>query len=631
LVLFLIFGARLYLLINFLLGHDTLVKLTADKQDFFLENGESATVRFDTYVSTNFFCEAKCSYSFEDLSMGYVLDKGNFSTKISNPYEMEYKLVAPEIGEGQKMYLFQVGCYSRETSFCRTNEKMNERSYLVALNYELSESQRNFRERANESLQRLIFEYNELQRINLENEGMFEILSDYIELENISGGNLTEIGEELDLLLEDWRNYEYEVVLEDALVEKINKTRELFVEINNNLTSKFSLYNEFVLEGFEVREEIFDLTEEENISLDNYEKISSLVEDYNYFMGNLTFPFDLVSAKQQVNYLFLEINNTFENLENNYSTNFNYSSLIPFNLSFISKPFYSNYSSGKEISVEEPMCCYKGDCDVCCSDNCWNDSSKYPIILIHGHSFNDKISADSSLGDLNNIKSALVDDGVVDGGYVIIRKLDNTGTFARTNRQIVFAASYYFDIYQNEEETLSLQAKADSLDTYALRMNDIVENVKMMTNRKKVNIVSHSMGGLVSRRYIQIFGDESVDNLVMIGTPNYGIDGYVLSSCPVFGANIHCDMMDKNSLFMNKLNFGKIPDTNVTMIVGLGCNTDGSPGDGIVKNESAYLPWANNYFVEGNCSGVDFFHRSMLDVEKYPEIYEYVKKGLGIE
>jgi hypothetical protein len=321
LVLFLIFGARLYLLINFLLGHDTLVKLTADKQDFFLENGESATVRFDTYVSTNFFCEAKCSYSFEDLSMGYVLDKGNFSTKISNPYEMEYKLVAPEIGEGQKMYLFQVGCYSRETSFCRTNEKMNERSYLVALNYELSESQRNFRERANESLQRLIFEYNELQRINLENEGMFEILSDYIELENISGGNLTEIGEELDLLLEDWRNYEYEVVLEDALVEKINKTRELFVEINNNLTSKFSLYNEFVLEGFEVREEIFDLTEEENISLDNYEKISSLVEDYNYFMGNLTFPFDLVSAKQQVNYLFLEINNTFENLENNYSIN----------------------------------------------------------------------------------------------------------------------------------------------------------------------------------------------------------------------------------------------------------------------------------------------------------------------
>jgi len=630
LVLFLIFGARLYLFINFLLGNDTLVKLTADKQDFFLENGESAVVEFDTYVSTNFFCEAKCSYSFEDLSMGYVLDRGNFTTKISNPNKIEYNLVAPDIGEGQKLYLFEVSCFSRETPFCKTNEEVNKRSYLVALNYELSESQKNFRERANESLQRLIFEYDELQRIDLENEGMFEILSKHIELKNISDGNLTKIGEDLDSLLEDWKNYEYEAVLEDALANKINHTRELFVEINNNLSSKFSSYNEFVLDGLELRGEITHLIIMENISIDNHEDISYLVRNFNFFVGNLTMPFDLALKKNEVNYLFLKVNNTFDELENNYSFEFNYSSLKPFNLSFLSKPFYSNYSSGKELSVEEPMCCYKGDCDVCCGDGCWSDDSKYPIILVHGHSFNDKISADSSLGDLNVIKDELVEGGIVDGGYVIIRKLDDAGTFARTNRQIVFAASYYFDIYQNEEETLSLQAKADSLDTYALRLNDIVENVKRMTNRKKVNIVAHSMGGLVSRRYMQIFGEGSVDNLVMIGTPNKGIDGYVLSSCYVFGANIHCDMMDESSLFMNKLNFGQVPDTNVTMIVGLGCNTDGSPGDGIVKNESAYLSWANNYFVEGNCSGVDFFHRSMLDVREYPEVYEIIKEGLGL-
>ncbi len=630
LVLFLIFGARLYLFINFLLGNDTLVKLTADKQDFFLENGESAVVEFDTYVSTNFFCEAKCSYSFEDLSMGYVLDRGNFTTKISNPNKIEYNLVAPDIGEGQKLYLFEVSCFSRETPFCKTNEEVNKRSYLVALNYELSESQKNFRERANESLQRLIFEYDELQRIDLENEGMFEILSKHIELKNISDGNLTKIGEDLDSLLEDWKNYEYEAVLEDALANKINHTRELFVEINNNLSSKFSSYNEFVLDGLELRGEITHLIIMENISIDNHEDISYLVRNFNFFVGNLTMPFDLALKKNEVNYLFLKVNNTFDELENNYSFEFNYSSLKPFNLSFLSKPFYSNYSSGKELSVEEPMCCYKGDCDVCCGDGCWSDDSKYPIILVHGHSFNDKISADSSLGDLNVIKDELVEGGIVDGGYVIIRKLDDAGTFARTNRQIVFAASYYFDIYQNEEETLSLQAKADSLDTYALRLNDIVENVKRMTNRKKVNIVAHSMGGLVSRRYMQIFGEGSVDNLVMIGTPNKGIDGYVLSSCYVFGANIHCDMMDESSLFMNKLNFGQVPDTNVTMIVGLGCNTDGSPGDGIVKNESAYLSWANNYFVEGNCSGVDFFHRSMLDVREYPEVYEIIEEGLGL-
>src|SRR6056297_142803 len=310
LVLFLIFGARLYLFINFLLGNDTLVKLTADKQDFFLENGESAVVEFDTYVSTNFFCEAKCSYSFEDLSMGYVLDRGNFTTKISNPNKIEYNLVAPDIGEGQKLYLFEVSCFSRETPFCKTNEEVNKRSYLVALNYELSESQKNFRERANESLQRLIFEYDELQRIDLENEGMFEILSKHIELKNISDGNLTKIGEDLDSLLEDWKNYEYEAVLEDALANKINHTRELFVEINNNLSSKFSSYNEFVLDGLELRGEITHLIIMENISIDNHEDISYLVRNFNFFVGNLTMPFDLALKKNEVNYLFLKVNNT---------------------------------------------------------------------------------------------------------------------------------------------------------------------------------------------------------------------------------------------------------------------------------------------------------------------------------
>ena len=276
------------------------------------------------------------------------------------------------------------------------------------------------------------------------------------------------------------------------------------------------------------------------------------------------------------------------------------------------------------------MCCYKGDCDVCCSNDCHDDQDKYPIILVHGHSFNDAVSAESSIGDLNSIKEKLIDDGLIDGGYVIVRKLNRTGTFARTNKQMVFSVSYYFDIYQNDEETFVLQTKADSLDTYALRLNDIIENVKLMTNRDKVNIVAHSMGGLVSRRYMQIFGDDSVNDLIMIGTPNHGIDGYVLSSCPVFGADIHCEAMDKSSLFLNKLNYGKVPETNVSVIIGVGCNTDGSVGDGIVKNESAYLSWAKDYYVNGTCSGVNFLHQTILDVDKYPEVYRIIKNELNI-
>ena len=240
------------------------------------------------------------------------------------------------------------------------------------------------------------------------------------------------------------------------------------------------------------------------------------------------------------------------------------------------------------------MCCYKGDCEVCCKENCKQDSTKYPIILLHGHSFNDAVSAQSSIGDLRKIQEALTEDGVIDGGYIILRNLEKAGTFARTNRPIVFAASYYFDIYQNKEESIVMQTKADSLDTYALRLNDIVENVKLMTDRDKVYIVAHSMGGLVSRRYMQIFGSEDVEKLVMIGTPNNGITGYVLSGCPVFGADIHCQSMDKSSLFINKLNYGVRPDINVTTIIGSGCKMDNNDGDGIVLTQSAYLDWTKN-------------------------------------
>jgi hypothetical protein len=630
-VIFIVFGTRLYLLFNFLLGNDTLVTLTASNQDFFLKNLETGQVEFDVYVSANLFCEATCEYVFEDLSSGYILDKNNFTTKISNPNKLVYSLVAPEIGEGQKLYKFEIGCFSQAKGFCNTKEKVNKRSYLVALNYELNDEQKLFRDKANESLQKLIFDYDELRRINLENQEMFYILSEYIFVNESLENNLSSIGQELDFLIEEWKNYEYEIVLEDILFEELNSTRDAFVNINENLSYKFDFYNEFVLKLIQTREEILNITFEKNVSLEDYEKISMSISDYNNLIDFLKIPFDLESNNFKISSLIFKIDNIFENLNKSFSFDYNYTNLSFTNLTLISKPFRSNYSSGKEIQIEKPMCCYRGDCDVCCGDNCRSDPSKYPIILVHGHSFNDKISADSSLGDLNSIKDALVGDGIIDGGYVIMRKLESTGTFAKTNRQIVFATSYYFDIYQNDEETLSLQTKADSLDTYALRLNDIIENVKLMTNRDKVIIVSHSMGGLVSRRYIQIFGDDSVENLIMIGTPNHGIEGYVLSSCPVFGANIHCDMMDEKSLFLNKLNFGEIPDIPVSMIIGLGCSTGGGIGDGIVKNESAYLPWAKNYFVYGSCSGVDFFHQSMLDVTRYSEVYEIIRDELGID
>lgn len=630
LVIILVFGARIYLFLNFILGNDTIVKLTVDQQDFYLKNSQTEEVEFSIYASSNFFCQAECKYTFQDLSNGYILDKNNFSGKLANPNKLKYSIVAPERGEGQRLYHFEVSCKSKKTTLCKTDEEPRRRSLLVALNYELSEEQKDFKERATDSLKELIFQTEEAERIKLENKEMKKILSDAIDLEKIPKDNLSNIEKELDIMLNEWKNYEYEIVLDEEIKKELNKTKQLLININKNLTNKFIFYNNFLFNLNEMRRALTELKEVKNITQEDYEKISSLIIDYNNLVEETNKTFVLEIQNKTLSRIKRDSHETIINLEHISNKTYNYTELkIPM-LVNLERPFYSNYSSGRFIQSEEPMCCYKGDCEICCSSNCENDDSKYPIILVHGHSFNNAVSAESSLGDLDSIRLKLTEDGVIDGGYIILKQLEKTGTFQRTNRPIVFATSYYFDIYQGKEESTILPTKGDSLDTYAVRLNDIIKNVKKMTQRNKVKIVAHSMGGLVSRRYLQIFGDDDVETLVMVGTPNHGVDGYILSGCSLLGAQAHCEAMDKDSLFLNKLNYGEEPSINVSVIIGTGCPIGGEEGDGIVKNKSAYLSWAKNYYIKGNCSGVNFLHQSMLDTKKHPETYKYIKKELKI-
>jgi len=49
-----------------------------------------------------------------------------------------------------------------------------------------------------------------------------------------------------------------------------------------------------------------------------------------------------------------------------------------------------------------------------------------------------------------------------------------------------------------------------------------IEDVKEQTGKNKVNIIAHSMGGLLAKDYINQYGEGSVDKLVFIGTPHLG-------------------------------------------------------------------------------------------------------------
>ena len=68
----------------------------------------------------------------------------------------------------------------------------------------------------------------------------------------------------------------------------------------------------------------------------------------------------------------------------------------------------------------------------------------------------------------------------------------------------------------------------DTLETpfeeNARQLKEYIDYVKEVSGSSKVNLVSHSQGGLVSRYYIQELGGYSnVNNFVMVGVPNKGV------------------------------------------------------------------------------------------------------------
>lgn len=98
------------------------------------------------------------------------------------------------------------------------------------------------------------------------------------------------------------------------------------------------------------------------------------------------------------------------------------------------------------------------------------------------------------------------------------------------------------------------------INANAQRLANTVNQVRSRTGAAKVDIVSHSMGGLVSRTYVKNLGGSSrVDSLIMMGTPNYGTDLATIARFFFGGSCLGitaCQQMATGSSFLNALNSG---------------------------------------------------------------------------
>ena len=288
---------------------------------------------------------------------------------------------------------------------------------------------------------------------------------------------------------------------------------------------------------------------------------------------------------------------------------------------------------GIEFDDPLPKCCVFGKCSACClSEECINDPSKFPVVFVHGHSVNKKTSADYSLDVFNKLQKELEKDGYLNAGSISLYTPADTspGVWGLSQAPVSIKASYYFDVFKEPENYVVVQIKSENIDTYALRLREIIQTIKHRTGKPKVILMAHSMGGLVSRRYLQIFGEEDVEKLIMIGTPNQGIEGNIAHICPIIGDKYACRDMAVNSLFINKLNRGELPNIKTYMIIGDGCQMDGQPGDGtvLVKNARLEGEMVKNFVINGTCDGLKMLHSKMLDPQLYPEVYKIIKQAL---
>lgn len=289
------------------------------------------------------------------------------------------------------------------------------------------------------------------------------------------------------------------------------------------------------------------------------------------------------------------------------------------------------------LSDNPPICCVFNDCKPCCNDNsCKNDPKTFPIIFLHGHSFAEGNSPEFSLDAFNKIQDKLQDDGYLNVGIVSLYSKNEQlepGIWGMSGKPVTVKVSYYYDAFRKDDKYIVVPTNSENIDTYALRLKDLIDIVKERTNKPKVSIIAHSMGGLVARRYMQIFGSANIDKLVMIGTPNKGIAGEVSSYCKLFGENRECNDMKENSIFLNKLNDPLSQPANIKlyMVIGQGCKMDSGDGDGVVLVENAKLDNAEYYFVNGTCGSVigNKLHTDMLDTDKYPETYNRITEILS--
>src|SRR3989344_7676803 len=593
-----------YLLLNFWAGNDTSIKLSVDKEYVFLTHENEEELNFEASVSTNPFCSASCSYEFIDLSSNNVINEESFSIKSGNPFEKSFKVKADKIGKGKKFYRFDLNCVSEGEFLCQSNKRETTRNLLVTVEYDLNENEKLIKENIERNSLNAAYEIASFERtLNFLDKAADKLnQTAIVEYDLFKPRNLLN-GEKLKLI--NFSLKEDYFILDNEINDIVNAVKEINDEISSlhgNISFDVNLYNELIDE-LKVTESILKnntypdyLIEEFNIAIDKFlqrdllNNKQAVVENIRLKVENLSFANESSSMIKEANFEKIE----FDNLTVNDL-----------------KLIFPNIKTICTINNVESEC---------------GSNMSYPLVFMHGHAVIKDAPLEYSLEGFSILQRELSKNGYLDAGAITLYTNENVPEgIWNLNNPLSIRASYYFDFFKEPENYKVVLTKSENIDTYAVRMKEVFDNIRKRTGREKIDVIAFSMGGLVMRRHIQLFGNEGFNKIILLGAPNKGIVGDVAALCPLVGGEKReCDDMNSDSLFMQKLNSQIIPD-NVYSIYAVGCEMQNGQGDGIVLEENARLENAKNYVINGTCRGkFQPLHIDLLHVDMYPEVADII-------
>lgn len=163
--------------------------------------------------------------------------------------------------------------------------------------------------------------------------------------------------------------------------------------------------------------------------------------------------------------------------------------------------------------------------------------SKTPVLIIPGIG-GSELNNDEDLiwADLSQMFSDIGDDFLTDNLMLYDNGESVEEIEAENVIQVIFNVPFLnINIFKDLFDDLVENGYPQDLDLflfpYDWRLNldntkdllkDKIEEIKSQTGAPKINIIAHSMGGLLVKDYINFYGKNSIEKLIFVGTPHLG-------------------------------------------------------------------------------------------------------------